>query len=261
MLLTRSVRSNKMGFAKAASRKQNETVAWQERERAYLEDLCTRRGIEIETLGVKRENLSLPEYKAAMRKVEALEEQAEQIGSRNQELEAQTKNLFQEIQKLEEQERDSRDILKQHTLRASELKLMEREADAETKAVKSAAVPVNSLFGGEEYVKVKKADWNKIVNVFHKAVQQNHLVEKYEKKIAGLEKRIDALNGQLEKLKRFVESRGLGEAFAEYLKSLAPKTMRQKLKEAKAEAVEQNRQRADNIRRVPEKEKYQGQEL
>ena len=101
-----------MGFAKAVSRKQNETVAWQERERAYLEDLCAERGIEIETLGVKRENLSLPEYKAAMRKVEVLEEQAEQIGSRNQELEVQTENLFQEIRKLEEQERDSRDILK-----------------------------------------------------------------------------------------------------------------------------------------------------
>ncbi len=145
-----------MGFAKAVSRKQNETVAWQERERAYLADLCAGRGIEIETLGVKRENLSLPEYKAAMRKVEALEEQAEQIGSRNQELEAQTEELFQEIRKLEEKERDSRDILKQHTLRASELKLMEWEADAETKAVKSAAVPVNRLFGGKEYVKVKR---------------------------------------------------------------------------------------------------------
>ncbi len=183
-------------------RKQNETVAWQERERAYLEDLCAGRGIEIETLGVKRENLSLLEYKAAM-----------------------------------------------------------READAETKAVKSAAVLVSSLFGGEEYVKVKKADWNRIVTVFHKAVRQNHLVEKYEKKTARLEKRIDALNGRLDKLKRFVESGGLGEAFAEYLKSLAPKTIKQKLKEAKAEAAEQNWQRTDNIRRMPEKEKYQGQEL
>ena len=138
---------------------------------------------------------------------------------------------------------------------------MEREADAEAKAVKSAAVPVGSLFGGGEYVKVKKTDWNKIVNVFHKAVQQNHLVEKYKKKIAGLEKRLDALNGQTEKLKRFVESRGLGEAFTEYLKIFAPKSIKQRLKEAKAEAAEQNRQRADNIRRMPEKEKYQGQEL
>ena len=29
-----------MGFAKAVSKKENETVAWQQRERAYLTDLC-----------------------------------------------------------------------------------------------------------------------------------------------------------------------------------------------------------------------------
>ncbi len=73
------------------------------------------------------------------------------------------------------------------------------------------------------------------MNVFHKAVQQNHLVEKYETKTAGREKRLDALNGQIEKLKRFVESRGLGDAFAEYLKSIAPKSIKQRLKEEKAE--------------------------
>ena len=35
-----------MGFAKAVNRKQNETVAWQERERAYLTELCAEHGIE-----------------------------------------------------------------------------------------------------------------------------------------------------------------------------------------------------------------------
>lgn len=48
-----------------------------------------------------------------------------------------------------------------------------------------------------------------------------------------------------------MEFRELGEAFTEFLKFLAPKTMRQKLKEAKAE---RNRQRADNIRCMLEKE-------
>lgn len=41
-----------MEFAKAVSRKQNETVAWQEREREYLTGLCRERGIEIEVLGI-----------------------------------------------------------------------------------------------------------------------------------------------------------------------------------------------------------------
>ena len=46
-----------MGFAKAVSRKQNETVAWQEREREYLTELCREQGIEIKVLGVQRDNL------------------------------------------------------------------------------------------------------------------------------------------------------------------------------------------------------------
>ena len=55
-----------MGFAKAVSKKENETVAWQQRERAYLTDLCREKGIDIEVLGIQRDSLTLPEYKAAM---------------------------------------------------------------------------------------------------------------------------------------------------------------------------------------------------
>lgn len=34
-----------MGFAKAVSKKENETVAWQQRERTYLTDLCQEKGL------------------------------------------------------------------------------------------------------------------------------------------------------------------------------------------------------------------------
>lgn len=34
-----------MGFAKAVSKKENETVAWQQRERAYLTELCQEKGL------------------------------------------------------------------------------------------------------------------------------------------------------------------------------------------------------------------------
>ena len=72
------------------------------------------------------------------------------------------------------------------------------------------AVPITSLFGGEEYVKVKKSDWNTMLDAFDKAISRNHLLEKYEKKIGILEKKIDTFADQTEKLKRFVASRGLG---------------------------------------------------
>ena len=278
-----------MGFAKAVSRKQNETVAWQERERAYLTNLCREQGIEIEVLGIQRDNLSLPEYKAAMREVENLEQQAAALDKRNealeqqkddleqkaselcgqmQEMETQNNELVLQAQKLTEQieeaeakEKAAKEALAKHDLRAETLKTISKETAAETKNMKSAAVPINNLFGGEEYVKVKKSDWNKILDAFSRAVSRNHLLEKYEKKISSLEKKIETLNDQVEKLKRFVASRGLGEAFVEYIKSLAPKSMKQKLENAKADSVEYNQQRKNSQQNIEKKNRQWQQEM
>ena len=278
-----------MGFAKAVSRKQNETVAWQEREREYLTELCREQGIEIEVLGIQRDNLSLPEYKAAMREVEQLEQQAVVLDKRNealeqqnddlaqktselcgqvQEMEAQNNELVLQAQKLTEQieeaeakEKAAKEVLAKHDLRAETFKMISKEVAAETKSMKSVAVPVTNLFSSEEYVKVKKTDWNKILDAFSKAVSRNHLLEKYEKKIGVLEKNMDTLADQTEKLKRFVASRGLGEAFVEFVKSLAPQTMKQKLEEAKTDASEYNQQRKNNQQAVTRENKQWKQEL
>ena len=277
-----------MGFAKAVSRKQNETVAWQEREREYLTELCREQGIEIEVLGVQRDNLSLSEYKAVMREVEELEQQAVVLDKRNEDLEQQNDDLAQktaelrgqvqemevqnnelvlqaqklteQIEEAEKKEKAAKEVLAKHDLRAETFKMISKEVTAETKNMKSVAVPVTNLFGCEEYVKVKKSDWNKMLDAFSKAVSRNHLLEKYEKKISNLEKKIAALTEQVEKLKRFVASRGLGEAFVEFIKSLSPKTMKQKLEDAKLDAVEHNRQRK-NQQALPEKNKQWQQEM
>jgi len=278
-----------MGFAKAVSRKQNETVAWQEREREYLTELCREQGIEIEVLGVQRDNLSLSEYKAAMREVEELEQQAVVLDKRNealeqqndalaqktaelrgqvQEMEVQNNELVLQAQKLteqieeaEEKEKAAKEVLAKHDLRAETFKMISKEVAAETKNMKSIAVPVTNLFGSEEYVKVKKSDWNKMLDAFSKAVSRNHLLEKYEKKISNLEQKIAALTEQVEKLKRFEASRGLGEAFVEFIKSLAPKTMKQKLEEAKEDAAVHNQQIKRSQQDIVRKNKQWQQEM
>ena len=278
-----------MGFAKAVSRKQNETVAWQEREREYLTELCREQGIEIEVLGVQRDNLSLPEYKTAMHEVEKLEQQTATLDKRNEALEQQNDDLAQktselcgqvqemeahnnelvlqaqelteQIEEAEAKEKAAKEVLAKHDLRAETFKMISKEVAAETKSMKSVAVPVTNLFGNEEYVKVKKSDWNKILDAFNKAVSRIHLLEKYEKKISNLEKKIDALTDQVEKLKRFVASRGLGEAFVEFVISLAPKTMKQRLNDAKSEADVHNRQREMPERGQTEKSKRWQQEM
>lgn len=250
-----------MGFAKAVSKKENETVAWQQRERSYLTDLCREKGIDIEVLGIQRDNLSLPEYKAAMREVEALEQQAEEMEIHNKELATQAGDLAKQIDELEARHKSNQELLEKHDLRATTLKTISKEVDAETKNMKSVAIPVNNLFGGEEYVKVKKSDWNKIIDAFSRAVSRNHLLEKYEKKISALEKKIVTLTDQIEKLKQFVTARGLGEAFVEFVKSLAPKSFKQKLEEKKVDAAEQNRQRKTTQWEMPDKKKKLQQEM
>lgn len=250
-----------MGFAKAVSKKENETVAWQQRERAYLTDICREKGIDIEVLGIQRDNLSLPEYKAAMREVEALEQQAEEMEMHNKELATQAGELAKQIDELEARDKSNQELLEKHDLRATTLKTISKEVDAETKNMKSVAIPVNNLFGGEEYVKVKKSDWNKIIDAFSRAVSRNHLLEKYEKKISALEKKIVTLTHQIEKLKQFVASRGLGEAFVEFVKSLAPKSFKQKLEEKKADVAEQNRQRKITQQEMLDKKKKWQQEM
>ena len=138
-----------MGFAKAVSKKENETVAWQQKERAYLTELCQEKGIDVEVLGVQRDNLTLPEYKAVMQKVEALEQQAEEMEIHNRELATQAGELANQIDELEARDKSNQELLAKHDLRATTLKNISKEVDAETKKIKSAAIPVNHLFCGE----------------------------------------------------------------------------------------------------------------
>lgn len=250
-----------MGFAKAVSKKENETVAWQARERAYLTELCNQHGIEIEVLGVQRGNLSLPEYKAAMQEVAILEQQAQEMEEHNEELMEQAQKLAEQVDKLEEMDKNNQEILAKHDLRASTLKTISKEVNAEIKKTKSMAVPVNNIFGGEEYVKIKKSDWNTIVDAFSRSVSRNHLLEKYEKKISRLENKINSLSEQIEKLKRFIASQGLGEAFVEFVKSLAPKTLKQRLEEKKADVEKQSEQRKLEQHKLQDKKKYLQQEI
>ena len=191
----------------------------------------------------------------------ALHRQVQETETRNNELVLQAQKLTEQIEETEAKEKAAKEALAKHDLRAETLKLIAKETSAETKNIKSAAVPVNNLFGGEEYVKVKKNDWNKILDAFNRAVSRDHLLEKYEKKIASLDKKAAALTGQLDRLKRFVEARGLGEEFMEYVRSLAPKSIRQRLEEAGADAAQHNRQRKKSWQEIESKNKQWQQEI
>lgn len=63
-------------------------------------------------LGVQSDNLTLPEYKAAMQKVEKLEHQGVTIEENNQRLAEQAEKLADQIAKLDEKEKDNKEVLK-----------------------------------------------------------------------------------------------------------------------------------------------------
>lgn len=145
----------------------------------------------------------------------------------------QAEELTKQIDELEAKETRNQEILAKHDLRASALKEVSKKADAETKKMKSVAVPVNSIFGGEEYVKIKKNDWNKIMDTFNRAVSRNYLLGKYEKKISVLDKEMVKFTDMLDKVKSFLKVKGLEEKFSEFLESLEPKSIKQKIEENK----------------------------
>lgn len=73
-----------------------------------MTELCQEKRDCVEVLGIQRDNLSLPEYKAAMRKVEKLEHQAVEIDENNQRLAEQAEQLADQIAKLDEKEKITR---------------------------------------------------------------------------------------------------------------------------------------------------------
>ena len=97
------------------------------------------------------------------------------------------------------------------------------------------------------WVKTQAAEWRnweKIIDAFGRAVSRNKLLEKYEKKIVALEKKVSDVSGLLDKMKQFISNRGLGEAFAEFVKSLEPKTMKERLTEKQKVVKEQTQQKS-----------------
>lgn len=253
-----------MGFDKGRGQYDNEAIHWEAREREYLMELCRERGIEVEIKGDKRDNLTLPEYKAAMRKVESLEAEAEKLDMQNGTLEQENENLAKQaeelagqIEKMELEKSKTKKLIEKQELTAETLKVVSKEVDAEMGKVKSAAVPINSLFGGEEYVKIKKSDWSRLTDAFRRALSVKKLVEQYEKKITNLNDKLADLEGQVEKLNRFLDIKGLGAAFEEFLDALKPKKLRDKINENKVKSRKLLEQRREANKDIPVKRRNQ----
>lgn len=209
-----------MGFAKATGKRDNETMAWQRREREYLQYLCAGQGIEIETLGVKRDNYTLPEYKKAMEVTNELQKQADEM---------------------QKQVKKDKEIIDKYNLEAEALKKIEQVLKEDENNIKGTAVPVKNFFGNGEYVKIKKNDWGHVLEAYKWAKSKEKLLEQYEETIIAKDNKISQLQIFKKNCISFISKLGLSERFNEFI---SPKSVKKELKK-KQEQV--NKQKQDKL--------------
>lgn len=227
-----------MGIAQALSKKDNETVHWQVRERAYLEELCHERGIEIETIGIDRDNYTIPEYKAAMKAVEDKEAEIEILQSQIDETENIIKELDNDLadntDKIEEQKEylselqngieKAKSRLDRYQKCNTTVEAATKELQKEYGKIAKSVEPVKSLLGTDtDMVKVPKSTWKKVFETFKQTKTVETVTAFYEELIRKRDTVIDNLKSSIseaDKYKRLVEeylkNEGRYEDFEDY---------------------------------------------
>ncbi len=254
-----------MGIAPATSNKDNETVHWQERERAYLADLCRERGIEIEVLGVERDSYSIPEYKQAMREKEAAEAEIEILNAERAEVESAMADIDQKLESGQKEIDEQKDILNEINTQISEAekKVAAKEqtmdrilatgkpVEKEINEIRSKVSDVPHFFGGEQMVKLPKQTFENMISRYRVAGTFENLNEQYVSELMKKQRIIDKLTGQVKDLKAkvkqymdFLGIRGLVEAFAEFIR---PKSMREQLEIKKEEVRREQKDKTVKI--------------
>ena len=245
-----------MGIAPAVSKSDTETMHWQERERAYISELCKEHEIEIEVLGVDRDSYSIPEYKQAMREKEAAEAEMEILNAEKIEVEAVIANMDQDLEAGKKEIEEQKEILEDINTQISDAekkvaakeKTLDKILDAgkpvekEIAEIRSQVSDVTSCFGGEPMVKLPKKTFEKMLSKYRVAGTFENLNRQYagaieakDKTIAGLREQISSLKSKLREFTDFVSECGLMEAFKEFIR---PKSMKEKLEIGKQKSKE-----------------------
>ena len=228
-----------MGIEPAKGKNDNETMHWQQREREFITGLCRERGMDIEVLGIKRDDYSLPEYKAAMREVEAAEAEIEILNQEKDEvvscLEESKAKTEQYDNAIEEQLKilDSVDDQIKEAEQKREQKLHEisqildagKSVAHEAEEIEKKVVEVKPIFGKEPMVKIPRSIFDKLLERYKVAGTFEKLYQDYYGKcyslqlsVNSLRARIDELTVKVKQLTSFIEAKGLVAAFKEFLK-------------------------------------------
>ena len=247
-----------MGIAPAVSKTDNETTHWQERERVYLKGLCLERGIEVEILGVKRDNYTIPEYKAAMRATEELTAELEILNAEKQEAESVIASVGAEIadarEEVEESKKHLDEINEQIADREKRYAVYEKKIDKvlaagkpvakELAVIRKNAKQLPSILGSEPSVKISEKDFNRLIDMAQASGTLEKLNEIYDRELEHMQGIIDDLMVQVKTWKdkvlqydKFFNVKGLVEEFKEFVR---PKSIKDRM-EAKQKVVEKQK--------------------
>ena len=229
-----------MGIAPANRKTDTETMHWQERERAYLTDLCRDRGIEIEVLGVQRDSYSIPEYKQAMREKEAAEAEMEILKSEKAEVTEAISVIDAKIESGKEEIEEQLDILDEINTKISEA---EKRAEARTNtlnrildagkpvekkiaAIRAKTTVTPAIFGGEPTVRVPRSVFEDMLAKYRAAGTFENLSKQYEKLLTSKQKKIELLHEEIrkweekyEKCTEFLAGYNLLNTFKEFIRA------------------------------------------
>ncbi|MBO4845418.1 MAG: plasmid recombination protein [Lachnospiraceae bacterium] len=230
-----------MGIEHANSRRDNETVHWQIRERAYIEDLCKERGIEITVLGIDRDDYTIPEFKEAMRAVEDKEAEIEILQSQMDETQDLIKSLEEDIDNnvdlikeqneylsdLKEQVHEATSLLDIYQKCNTEIGESSKTLNKEFAKIEKQVEPLKTLLGADtDMVKVPKKIWKKVFAKFKESTTIETVKNSFEKILAKKDKKIEELQkgvDDAEKFKKIVKEyltfEGRYEDFEDYTKN------------------------------------------
>lgn len=234
------------------SKNDTETMHWQQREREYLMEMCRERGLEVEIIGEKRDNYTIPEYKAARQATDELTAELEILNVEKKEAESIIADVNEQVsesaelvaeskQQLEEINSQIADKEKEYATyekKIDTLLVAEKPVKRELALIRQDAKQLPVILGGELYLKISEKNLNKLMWMAQGAGTLKNLNMAYEKELSGMKRTIDKLNGHVKNLKNrvkqyknFLNRHGLLDAFVEYIR---PKTMQEWLVEKKA---------------------------
>ena len=242
------------------------------REREHLTQLAVTRGIEIETKGEVRENYTLPEYREAMKAVDALNEEAQELGveisvqesqvqmlsSQVNELQSQKKELEKENATLIKNQKKEAETLREYKENTEAIKTVKKAVDRKVNEINSKIKPTKGYFGEEDTVKVPRRIYDVMIDVFRWAFSHKKIVENARTERDAAINENENAQVALHQMSLFIQTKNLGEEFKAFMH---PSTLRNKIKEkqemVKERKLEQNLQEPERTT----KHRHQGEEL